>query len=132
MGLSVLAAILALFLPFGAVAAEGDAAAGAKVYNKCKACHQVGEKAKNRIGPLLNGIVGRKAATVKGFKYSKALQKKSSEGLVWDAAALDQFLLKPRKFVPKTRMSFGGLKKPDQRADVIAYLMQFNKDGSKN
>ncbi len=105
--------------------AEGDAAAGEKVFKKCAACHAVGDGAKNKVGPQLNGIVGRSAATVEGFKYSKALQDKASEGLVWDEASLDAFLTKPKDFVPKTKMAFAGLRKDDDRSNIIAYLKQF-------
>ncbi len=105
--------------------AEGDAAAGEKVFKKCAACHAVGDGAKNKVGPQLNGIVGRSAATVEGFKYSKALQDKASEGLVWDEASLEAFLTKPKDFVPKTKMAFAGLRKDDDRSNIIAYLKQF-------
>ena len=107
------------------VLAEGDAAAGEKVFNKCKACHAVGDDAKNKSGPILNGIVGAAAGSVEGFKYSKALMAKAEEGLVWDEESLSAFLEKPRKYLPKTRMSFAGLKDEEDRANVIAYLAQF-------
>jgi len=96
--------------------------AGKKVFKKCKACHQVGEGAKNKTGPILTGIVGKPAASVEGFKYSKALRAKAEEGLVWDEAALAEFLRKPKDFVPKTKMSFAGLKKEKDLAAIIAYL----------
>ena len=107
------------------VLADGDAEAGEKVFNKCKACHAVGEDAKNKSGPILNGIVGAAAGAVEGFKYSKALMAKAEEGLVWDEESLSAFLEKPRKYLPKTRMSFAGLKDEEDRANVIAYLAQF-------
>jgi cytochrome c len=109
----------------GAVFAEGDAAAGEKVFKKCKACHAIGEGAKNKVGPMLNGIVDNDIASVDGFKYSKAFVAKKAEGLVWTEEALDAYLTKPKKFIPGTKMSFAGLKKEKQRADVIAYLMTF-------
>lgn len=105
--------------------AEGDAAAGEKVFKKCKACHQVGEKAKNRVGPILNGVVGRPAGEEEGFKYSDAMKAKGAEGLVWTDENLDSYLTKPRDFVPGNKMSFAGLKKPEDRANVIAYLKTF-------
>jgi cytochrome c len=109
----------------GAVFAEGDAAAGEKVFKKCKACHAIGEGAKNKVGPMLNGIVDNDIASVDGFKYSKAFVAKKAEGLVWTEEALDAYLTKPKKFIPGTKMSFAGLKKEKQRADVTAYLMTF-------
>ena len=107
------------------VLAEGDAAAGEKVFNKCKACHAVGEDAKNKSGPMLNGIIGATAGAVEGFKYSKALMAKAEEGLVWDEESLAAFLEKPRSYIPKTKMAFAGLKKEEDRANVIAYLAQY-------
>jgi cytochrome c len=109
----------------GAAFAEGDAAAGEKVFKKCKACHAIGEGAKNKVGPMLNGIVDNDIASVDGFKYSKAFVAKKAEGLVWTEEALDAYLTKPKKFIPGTKMSFAGLKKEKQRSDVISYLMTF-------
>jgi len=103
----------------------GDVAKGKKIFRKCKACHAVGKTAKNKVGPVLNGVFGRKAATFAGYKYSKGMKAAAEKGLIWDAESLDKFLTKPRKFVAKTKMSFAGLKKADQRADIIAYLATF-------
>ena len=100
-----------------ALVAEGE-----KVFKKCKACHQVGEGAKNRTGPALNGIVGRHLAGVEGFKYSKTMQEMGEEGLIWDEANLHAFLARPKDFVAKTKMSFAGLKKDEEIDAVIAYL----------
>ncbi|MBC7522688.1 MAG: cytochrome c family protein [Sandarakinorhabdus sp.] len=96
----------------------GTAAAGEKVFNQCKVCH-VAEKGVNRVGPSLWGVVGRKASVVPGYTYSAANKK---SGLVWDAKTLFVYLEAPQKLVPGTKMSFAGLKKPQDRADVIAYL----------
>ena len=101
------------------------AASGEKIYRKCKACHQVGEGAKNRVGPQLNGVMGRAAGAVEGFKYSKAMTAKGAEGLVWSDENLSAFLEKPKDFVPKTKMSFRGLKSAEDRAAIAAYLSQF-------
>jgi cytochrome c len=120
---AALATVLAcLALP---VSAEGDPAKGEKVFRKCKACHAVGEGAKNKIGPQLNGIVGAEIASVEGFRYSDAFMEKKAEGLVWDEETLDAYLAKPRDFIAKTKMSFAGLRKEEEREDVIAYLKQF-------
>ncbi|MDG1282495.1 MAG: c-type cytochrome [Pseudorhodobacter sp.] len=100
-------------------------AAGEKVFKKCAACHKVGDKAKNGSGPMLNGIVGRAAGSVDGFRYSSALMDAAAGGLVWDADALHVFLEKPKSFLPKTKMSFAGLKKAEDRDAIIAYLSTF-------
>ncbi len=105
--------------------AEGDAEKGEKVFKKCKACHAVGEGAKNKVGPALNGIVGAPAGQAEGFKYSKPLLEAAEGGLVWDEANLAAFLAKPKDFMKGTKMSFPGLKKEDEQADVIAYLKTF-------
>ncbi len=118
-------AVLAVTGFAGAALAEGDPAKGEKIFKKCKACHQVGDGAKSRVGPLLNGIVDNEIASVDGFKYSKAFLAKKEEGLVWTEEVLDAYLTKPKKYIKGTKMSFAGLKKESQRADVIAYLATF-------
>ncbi len=100
--------------------AEGDAAAGEKVFAKCKACHVI-DKPTNRVGPSLMGVVGRQAGHVDGFKYSDAMK---DSGLTWDDATLDQYLADPKGFVPKNKMAFAGLKDEKDRQNVIAYLKQ--------
>ncbi|MGB8814263.1 MAG: c-type cytochrome [Paracoccaceae bacterium] len=99
--------------------------AGAKVFKKCAACHKVGEGAKSGTGPVLNGVVGRAAGTVEGFKYSSAMTEAGTGGMVWDAATLGSYLADPKAFLPKNKMSFAGLKKDEDRAAVIAYLSTF-------
>lgn len=98
--------------------AAGDAAKGAIVFNQCKVCH-VTDKGVNRVGPSLYGVVGRKAGTVAGYNYSKANKE---SGLMWTAAKLDEYLAAPQKVVKGTKMAFAGLKKPEDRANVIAFL----------
>ena len=117
-----LASLIAGFLLLGshAALAEGDVAKGEKVYKKCKACHAL-EAGKNKVGPSLAGIFGRTAGTVEGFKYSAAMK---DSGIVWDEETLDSFLEKPKEVIPKTRMAFPGLKKEQDRMDVIAYLKE--------
>ena len=117
--------VLALTSFAGSALAEGDAAAGAKVFKKCKACHAVGEGAKNKVGPMLNGIVGNEIASVERYKYSKAFKAKKEEGLVWTAEVLDAYLTKPKAYIKGTKMGFAGLKKEKQREDIIAYLSTF-------
>ncbi|MCK0150472.1 cytochrome c family protein [Marivita sp. S6314] len=108
------------------VFAEGDAAKGEKVFRKCKACHAVGDGAKNKVGPALNGIVGAAAGANPDFKYSDGLLAKAAEGLVWDEAALTAYMTKPGDFIEGTKMSFAGLRKDDDITNVIAYLATFN------
>lgn len=121
-----------LFLALTAHAsADGDAVKGEKVFKKCAACHAVGEKAKNKVGPVLNGVVDRPWGAIEGYKYSKALLE-MKDGKVWDVATLDVYLTKPKKLIPKGKMAFAGLRKEEDRANVIAYLAQFNADGTTN
>jgi cytochrome c len=101
--------------------AEGDAAAGAKAFNKCKTCHE-NEKGVNRVGPTLKGVVGRKTASIEGFKYSEAMAKKGADGQVWDEAALDTYLKDPKAAIPGNKMAFPGVKDDTERANLIAFL----------
>ncbi|TDQ66852.1 cytochrome c [Maritalea mobilis] len=119
-----LAGLLALSAP---AFADGDADKGENVFKKCKACHMVGEDAKNRVGPALNNIFGAVAGS-HDFKYSDAMIAKGEEGLVWTAETLDAYLENPRAYIKGTKMSFAGLKKEKDRENVIAYLMQFSPD----
>ena len=104
----------------GAALAEGDAAKGEKVFKKCKTCHTF-DPGKKKIGPHLKGIIGRKSASVEGYKYSKAMK---AADVTWDEETLDEFLKKPKAFIKGTKMTFAGLKKESQRQDVIAYLKE--------
>lgn len=101
-------------------------AKGEKVFKKCKACHKLGDGAKNSTGPILNGIVGANAGAVDGFKYSKVMKAAAEGGLVWSDAELAAFLTKPRKYMKGTKMSFAGLKKEADIEAVITYLRSFD------
>ncbi|WP_181704188.1 c-type cytochrome [Chthonobacter albigriseus] len=106
--------------------AAGDAAKGEKVFKKCQACHAVGEGAKNKVGPALNGVVGSKiGAHPADYQFSKVLKEMGDAGKVWDEATLTEWLKNPKAFAPGTKMAFAGLKKDDELADVIAYLATF-------
>ena len=124
-GFSVAAA--ALIASIGAAAAQ-DAAAGEKVFAKCKICHQIGETAKNMVGPVLNGVVGRKAGSYPDYHYSDA---NKNSGITWDEPTLKEYLKDPKAKVPGTKMVFPGLPSDDDIANVIAYLKQFGPDGKK-
>ncbi len=100
------------------VAATADLAAGEKTFGKCKSCHKI--DGKDATGPHLNGVIGRNHAAVAGFKYSDAMAAKSAE--VWTPELLYEFLKSPKTVVPGTKMGFAGLPKPEDRANVVAYL----------
>ena len=113
----------------GAVTAHAqDAASGERVFNQCKACHHVGEAARNGIGPQLNGLFGRKAGTVEGYAYSPA-NKGSS--VVWDHATFTDYIKDPKARMPGNKMTYAGLKNDQQIADLIAYLRQFDASGKR-
>ena len=105
-----------------------DAAAGEKVFMKCKICHQIGEGAHNMVGPVLNGVVGRKAGSYSGYHYSDA---NKNSGITWDEAELKKYLKDPKGVVPGTKMVFPGLQSERDIDNVIAYLKQFGPDGKK-
>ena len=105
-----------------------DAAAGEKVFVVCKACHQVGETAKNSVGPVLNGIIGRKAGTFPGYTYSDA---NKNSGLTWDEATFREYIKDPKAKIPGTKMLYTGLKDDQKIGDLLAYLKQFGPDGKK-
>ncbi len=110
--------LLSVMLLSGPAFAAGDAVKGAKVFKKCAACHSP-EEGKNKMGPSLFGVVGRDAASIEGYKYSKAMTKAD---IVWDDENLAHFLKSPRKFVKGTKMSFGGIKKDGDMDNLLAYL----------
>jgi cytochrome c len=122
----ILAAVLAVMATSGARAQ--DAAAGEKVFAVCKACHQIGETAKNAVGPVLNGVIGRPAGTYPGFNYSDA---NKNSGLTWDEATFRDYIKDPRAKIPGTKMIYPGLKDEQKTSDLLAYLKQFDADGKK-
>jgi cytochrome c len=122
------AASVAFAASAGTAFAAGDAAAGEKVFAKCKACHQVGEGAKNAVAPELNGVDGRKAGSAEGYNYSEAMK---NSGITWDAASFKEFIKNPKAKVPGTKMIFQGLASEGDQDNVWAYLAQFGADGKK-
>lgn len=111
------------------IAAAADVQAGDKVFNKCRQCHHIGPGAENFYGPVLNGVVGRKAGTVPGYAYSQATRE---SGIVWTADALKVYLRQPKAQVAGTNMTFPGLKDPVEIDDVIAFIATFNADGTQH
>lgn len=115
-------AAAALILPLTHMAAHGqDIEDGKTVFKKCLACHAT-DTTTNKVGPHLGDVIGRTAGTVPGFAYSDAMKQAGSAGLVWDDATLTEYLAAPKAKVPGTKMAFAGLKKPDDVANLLAYL----------
>jgi len=123
-----LSAAAALALVSSSAFAAGDPEAGAKVFNKCKACHQIGPGAKNVVGPELNGLNGRHTGAVEGYNYSDA---NKNSGLTWDEATFLEYITAPQKKIPGTKMTFAGVPDETDRANLWAFLAQFKADGSK-
>jgi cytochrome c len=123
------------FIPVAMLAMAGssevlaqDAVAGEKVFGVCKMCHQIGETAKNAVGPQLNGTIGRKSGTVAGYSYSAA---NKDSGLTWDEATFREYIQNPKAKVPGTKMIYAGLKDEQKISDLIAFLKQFDAEGKK-
>ena len=117
-GLAIVIAVIAGAEP----ATAQDAVKGEAVFKRCRACHAVGPNAANKAGPQLNGVVGRKAASIAGFDYSDAMKERAAAGLAWTDANLEAFLQAPDVFLPKGVMASSGIKDPAQLKDLIAYL----------
>ncbi len=115
--------VLAMFTASTVVQAAGDPEKGAKIFQRCKACHTLIEGQK-KIGPNLRNVFGRKAGSLPAYRYSKAMSKAGESGIVWNEETLDKFLKKPSKFVRGTEMMFNGIRSAQQRQDVIEFLKQ--------
>nr|AFI78381.1 sulfur/thiosulfate oxidation protein SoxE [uncultured bacterium ws101A12] len=113
-----------------AVGDFGDAENGAEIFAQCSACHSVGQGAKDRVGPHLNGIFGRRAGSHEGFRYSEDMAMLGNDGLTWTLETLNAYMENPKALVSRTRMNFDGLQDPGDRADVLAYLRTFSDDPS--
>jgi len=105
-----------------------DPAAGQKVFNQCRACHQVGENAKNGVGPHLNGLFGRQAGSLESYNYSAA---NKNSGIIWDEQNFREYIRAPRAFMTGTKMAFAGIKDEQRITDLIAYLKQFDAAGAQ-
>ena len=116
----------ALIVALPALAVAQDLENGKAVWNKCRACHQVGEGAKNLVGPVLNGLFGRRAGTIEGFNYSDA---NKSSGITWDEATFREYIKNPKAKIPNTKMVFVGLSDERDIEDLLAFLKQFAPDG---
>jgi len=125
---SFVTALALAAIGFASSAHAQDVAAGEKSFNKCRACHQVGETAKNGVGPELNGLFGRKSGSVAGYNYTDANKK---SGITWDDAVFADYIKDPKAKIPGTKMAFAGIKKEDEIKDLTAFLKQFAADGKK-
>lgn len=119
--------IAAPFLLAGPAAAQ-DVEAGQRSFNKCRACHQIGEGARNLVGPQLNGLIGRHSGSVEGYAYSIA---NKNSGLTWDEVTFTDYIKDPKAKIPGTKMIFAGIKSEKEIVDLIAFLKQYDTDGRK-
>jgi cytochrome c len=122
------AALIATAIATASPASAQDIAAGERSWNKCRACHQIGETAKNGVGPQLNGLFGRHTGQVEGYSYSAA---NKAANLTWDETIFAEYIKDPRAKIPGTKMVFAGIKNEKEIADLTAFLKQFGKDGKK-
>ena len=129
----LLSALAVTTLFSGQMAVAQDVATGEKIFKKCKACHTVGEKARNGVGPNLNDVVGRAIGSAEGYKYSKTFKAANAAGLVWDEASIAEYIANPKEYMKaalddpkaKPKMAFK-LKDEQQRKDVTAYVAGFS------
>jgi cytochrome c len=120
-------AAIVLAASTGAASAQ-DVAAGEQSFKKCIACHSIGPGAKNKVGPELNGLDGRKSGSAEGFNYSDA---NKAAGITWDEAIFKEYIKDPRGKIPNTKMVFAGIKNEQEVNDLWAYLKQFGPNGEK-
>jgi cytochrome c len=123
----LLIATLAIAASSGTVLAQ-DLEAGEASFRKCAPCHSVGEDATNKVGPVLNGLDGRKAGAIEGFSYSDA---NKNSGIIWNEETFKEYIRDPRTKVPGTRMIFAGIKSEKELTDLWSYLKQFAANGTK-
>ena len=109
-------------MPVAALAQAGDAAAGQRVFNQCRACHTIDQGGRNGVGPNLWGVVGRRAGAIEGFRYSANLRELAAGGLTWNEDRLRAYIQNPKSVVPQGSMSYVGLRNETQLNDLMAYL----------
>jgi cytochrome c len=120
-------AAVAFAVSTGSASAQ-DLAAGEQSFRKCLPCHAVGEDARNKVGPLLNGLEGRKSGTIEGYTYTDA---NKNAAIVWNDASFKEYIKDPRAAIPGTKMVFAGIKNEKEASDLWAYIAQFGPDGKK-
>ena len=108
------------------MAAAQDLENGKTVWNKCRACHQVGEGAKNLVGPVLNGLIGRQSGTIAGYNYSES---NKNSGITWNEPTFREYIKNPKAKIPNTKMVFVGLSEEKDIEDLLAFLKQYGPDG---
>jgi len=121
-------AMMLVLVGSASLADAQDAAKGERVFTQCRACHQIGEGAKTVVGPVLNGLFGRKAGTVEGYNYSA---ENKNSGITWDEATFSEYIKNPKAKIPGTKMTYPGLKDEQRIKDLIAYIKQFDASGKK-
>jgi cytochrome c len=126
MNTAVIATVVAALS--GMAAHAQDLAAGENSFKKCLACHAVGEGAKNKVGPLLNGLEGRKSGTIEGYSYSEA---NKNSGITWSKETFLDYIKDPRAKIPGTKMIFPGIKNETEANNLWAYLASFDASGKK-
>ena len=120
------ALVLILSSAISSIALAQDVAAGKSSFNKCMACHSIGEGAKNKVGPELNGLDGRKSGTAAGYSYSDA---NKNSGITWNEAQFKEYIKDPKAKIPGTKMAFAGIKNEKEINDLWAFISQYDKDG---
>jgi cytochrome c len=118
--------VIATSATASSVALAQDVAAGKTSFNKCLACHAIGEGAQNKVGPVLNGLDGRKSGTAPNYNYSDA---NKNSGITWDEAQFKEYIRDPKAKIPGTKMAFAGIKKDTEVNDLWAFVSQFDADG---
>jgi cytochrome c len=127
MKISTLSALVVVTSWAAASAAQAqDAAAGKTSFNKCLACHAIGDGAKNKVGPALNGLEGRKSGSVEGYNYSDA---NKNSGITWNKDTFLEYIKDPKAKIPGTKMVFAGIKNENEANNLWAFLAQYDKDG---
>jgi len=125
-GMKKLLTVAAIAMLSAGVANAEDLAAGATSFKKCAPCHDIGPTAKNKVGPMLNGLEGRKSGSIAGYSYSDA---NKSSGITWNEATFLDYIKDPKAKIPNTKMTFTGIKNEDEARNLWAYLKQYDGDG---